>query len=68
MSDAFYASIAPTIAALAALVFGWCDRKRMRKEITEVHIAVNSRMDALLALTKKSSHAEGVKDEKDKGK
>jgi hypothetical protein len=35
------------------------------KEVRGVHLLVNSRMDELLALTKKSAHAAGVKEEKD---
>lgn len=36
------------------------------RSIKEVHVMVNSRLSELLALTKKSSHAEGVKEQKDK--
>jgi hypothetical protein len=36
------------------------------KEVRGVHLLVNSRMDELLALTKKAAHAAGVKEEKDR--
>ena len=34
------------------------------EKITETHMMVNSRMDELLELTRKSSRAEGMKDQK----
>lgn len=42
--------------AALALYASW----RNGQEIQEIHISINSRMDELLALTKKAAHAEGV--------
>lgn len=36
------------------------------RAIKEVHVLINSRMTELLSVTKTSSHAEGVKEQKDK--
>ncbi len=52
---AYSALVAPTIAAVAALI----SSLRNRSKIEQVHLAVNSRLDELLKLTKTSSYAEG---------
>ena len=59
---ALISSLAPTIAALGALVLGFVNRTKLEKVSTQV----DGRLSELLELTRKSSHAEGVKDEKDK--
>ncbi len=66
MSDgvviAIVASVAPTLAALATLVVGI----RNSRKIEHVHRTVNSRLDQLVALTRVEAHAAGVKEEKDR--
>lgn len=42
--------------------------RRNAKAVQEVHVIMNSRLDQMMALQAKSSHAEGVKDEKDRVK
>lgn len=59
MDTTLIAPVSSAVAALAAVgaaVSSW----RNRRAIQEVHISINSRMDTLLALTAKASHAEGV--------
>jgi len=56
--DAIIAAIPPTLAVL------W-SRFQSRKEIAQVHIAVNSRMEELLRITRIEAHAAGKKQEKD---
>lgn len=60
MSDlvlaAIIASTPPTIVALGGVVLGLLNRFQLK----EVHTAVNSKMDKMLALTASASHAEGV--------
>lgn len=66
MSDAvivgIIAAAPPALLALAALV----NSIRNGKAVKEVHLAVNSRLDELVKLTRKDAHAEGVKEEKEK--
>ena len=50
---AILTSIPPTLAAL----FGWRSNK---KSLNEVHVLINSRMDALLKSSKAESKAEGL--------
>jgi hypothetical protein len=57
------AATPPTIAAGGALLLGWLNRQKL----TQIHVDVNSRITQLLKLTKKSSYAEGIKDQKDNG-
>lgn len=66
MSDAvitaIIAAVPPTLlAGLALLKAG-----KVEKAVNEVHLSVNSRLDEFLKVTKTASHAEGVKEEKDK--
>ena len=61
---AIIASTPPTIVALGAVVLGWLNRTKL----TDVGQRVDGRLTQLLELTRKSSHAEGVKDEKDSPK
>jgi hypothetical protein len=53
-------SIPPTIAALGALLLGWLNSRKLAK----VETKVDGRLTELLELTRKSSHAEGVRDGK----
>ena len=46
------------IAVIVALLGAWTN-----KRIKALHIHINSRMSELLELTRRSSHAEGVKQE-----
>lgn len=66
MSDAVLVGIVaatpPTLLALAALVTAF----RNGRAVKEVHLAVNSRLDDLVKLTRKDAHAEGVKEEQEK--
>jgi hypothetical protein len=59
---ALIVSIAPTIAALGAVFLGWMNRTKLE----DVSMKVDGRLTELLELTRKSSHAEGVADQKDK--
>jgi len=53
---AMIVAVPPTLTALAGAILGIINRQK----IHEVHGEINSRMEELLALAKKSSHAEGV--------
>lgn len=60
---AFIAILPATLASLGALIASM----RNKAAIQEVHQVVNSRMDQMLELTRKSSKAEGVKEGVDAG-
>jgi hypothetical protein len=53
-----------------ALVQGYTAKRvaQVQAKLNEVHSQINSRMDQLLELTKSSSKAEGIKEEKEKAK
>lgn len=56
-------SVAPTIAAIGAIVIAWLGRnqsKRNAAHITGVHLLINSRMDELLKAARSESHAAGM--------
>ena len=55
-------SLATLVASAGAFILGW----RNANKIEQVHIATNSMKDELVAVTAKASHAEGVKEEKDR--
>ncbi len=56
------AEIITAVAALAAVVVSlWNGRK-----IQDIHIAINSRMDQLLELTKSAEHARGMKEQSER--
>lgn len=57
--------ITQIVTLLTAGLAFWASRKN-KSAIHEIHVSINSRMDELLKLTATSSHAEGVKEEKDK--
>ncbi len=59
---ALIVAVPPTILALGSLVRSI----KNGKDIKEVHLMINSRMDDLLKLTKSASFAAGEKAEKDK--
>lgn len=61
---ALLGAIATTLTAIAALVAAL----KASREIREVHIKINSRMDEYMALAKKASYAEGVLAGKDEAK
>jgi len=65
MSDAvtvaLIAATPPTIMALWAVVLGWLNRTKL----TDVGEKVDGRLTELLELTRVSSHASGVKEEKE---
>lgn len=50
------------VCSLFAAVYAY----KAKQMATETHLSVNSRMDELLKLTQKASHAEGVKEQKDR--
>ena len=52
---------APTILALSSAILGWVNRNKLQ----QVSAQVDGRLTELLELTRKSSHAEGVKDQKE---
>lgn len=54
---ALIVSVPPTLLALLTL-----------RQVKVVHNIMNSRLDALVKLTRKDAHAEGVKEEKEKHK
>jgi len=60
---AFLASLPPTLLALATLVIGI----RNTRKVEEVHKATNSLTDRLVASTKLEAHALGVREEKARG-
>jgi len=73
MTDAIIAAIVVavpgTIAATGALIVAINNGRKTDRNaarIQEIHLLVNSKLDAFLALTKTSSFAEGVKQETDK--
>jgi len=51
----------PTLASAVGIFIALRNGKR----VEDVHVEINSRMTQLLALTRKASHAEGMKDQKD---
>jgi hypothetical protein len=57
--------IAEIFAGLASLVAAVTGIVNMFKN-QSIHVMLNSRLSELLQLTKTSSHAEGVKDEKER--
>ena len=59
------------VTALVALITSIVTLVKIIKtsnKIQEIHVSINSRMDELLKLTSKSSHAEGIKQELDREK
>ena len=56
---AMLVAIPPTLVAMAALIASL----RNGKKTDAIHVLMNSRLDELLAATRRSSHAEGVADE-----
>ncbi len=65
--ELWIALIASVGAVIAASISAWASIVNSSK-IQDVHIAINSRMDQLIEVTKAASHAAGVKDEQDKQK
>jgi hypothetical protein len=57
-----WAEIVSAIAAVGAWLTSWYAASKVK----EVHVLINSRLTALLDLTKASSFAAGKKEEKDK--
>ena len=54
----------PTITGGLALLLGWLNKRKL----AQVETKVDGRLTELLELTRKSSRAEGVKDQKEKGR
>jgi hypothetical protein len=54
-------SLPPTITGIVAIILGWINSKK----ITEVHLSLNSRLDAFLKLTGDAAFAKGVKSQVD---
>ena len=54
------------LAALIAAVITLIKTLKNGKQIQEIHVSINSRMDEFLKLAKESSFAKGVKSEMDK--
>ncbi len=61
-------TLCTAVAALVASVATLIKVVHTSSKIQEIHLSLNSRLDQFLALTRKSSHAEGVKDEQDRPK
>jgi hypothetical protein len=62
MSDAFWVAMFGAVSSVAAVLVSL---KNGRK-IEIVHKTMNSRLDQLLAATRREAHAEGMKEERDK--
>ena len=58
---ALIAVIAPTVVSAGAVLLGWINRNKL----VQVSQQVDGRLTELLDLTRKSSHAEGVKEQKE---
>lgn len=65
------AAIAPTIAAIGAIIVSLINRKKnkadledAKKGIHQIHLEINSRMTQLLELSQRSAHAEGKEEER----
>lgn len=56
---AIISALPPTLTALVALWVAIVNRRNTKKEIQEIHISVNSRMDQLLKMSQSSARAEG---------
>ena len=52
--------VTAAVGAVTAAVIAY----RANRQIQQVHISINSRMDALLKLTASASHAEGVEQQR----
>lgn len=62
-----FTEIAQIITALAAVGAVAMSYRNSRK-IESVHVSINSRMDQLLLATNASAKAEGIKEERERGK
>lgn len=51
-----FAQVVTAVAALAAFISSWLNRR----QIQQIHISINSRMDQLLVVTGAEQHAAGV--------
>lgn len=62
------AAVPPTLTAFVALAVAIINRRNTKKEIQEIHLSVNSRMDQLLklaeGLARSEGHAEGQEQER----
>jgi len=66
---ALISSVPPTLAALVAAWLGYRNNKSQKAakiKLNEVSIQLDGRLTELLDLTRTSSHAEGMKDQKRK--
>lgn len=65
-----FGQIITALTALGAMLFTWHNSRKLNatnQHISDVHIAFNSRMDEMLALTKKAAMAEGVRQGTEEG-
>ena len=62
------ATLPPTIAALTAAWLAWCETRKTRMAVHQVHHLVNSRLDELLQTVSAAAHARGVFDEHERSK
>lgn len=44
----------------------WNAISKVRSDVADIHIIINSRLEELLELTRKTAHAAGVKEEKER--
>lgn len=65
MSDIVIVALISAVPATLFGVIGLRDRKALKKDISLVSVQVDGRLSELLELTRKSSKAEGVKEEKE---
>jgi hypothetical protein len=63
MSFVEYSSIVTGLLALAATFVSYLNNR----QIKQIHVSINSRMDQLLSLTADSSHAKGIEDARLRG-
>lgn len=69
------AAIPPILIALGAIYVAVKNAnkaveavKEAKESVQEIKVSIDGRMDELLTLTRKASHAEGMKDEKESAK
>lgn len=59
MDSSIIVAIIGFVGLVIVSIVNWRISKNTKKQITEVHVLMNSRMDELLAVSKAKSNAEG---------
>ena len=65
VSDAVIVALIAAVPSTLFGIIGLRERRSLKKDINLVSVQVDGRLTEFLELTKKASHAEGVKDEKE---